>query len=180
MKVYYHGTTVECADNIRKHGFGRNREVSYPREGLIWDCSDPDCTYMYSEHDEHDEGDAANEAEGNAILSAAVSGSQASHVVVFRLEIPDDVADKFCEVDYSCENMADRGAFYIDNDILNQLIDDGTIVLLSGDVGNYNPEFRWFYVAQLVNQDFVCFSQSEMENIEMAKRLSNGAFILDY
>ena len=166
---FYHGTTIEAALLIKEEGFTN----SVP----VWSASNVYMTYMWHTGDAKE---SFRNAAENALLAAAVKGTNYSEIAVMELDIPDSEVGDFKPVypDMSDEFMADRGAWQAANHYLNDGIKNGNIKVSIYSKYAYNHNFRYFYMigADSGNINLSAYHQSQMK---IAKQLGfEHTFIL--
>lgn len=136
MGIFYHGTSVENAISILQNGFGS--------DSTIWYASDSRYIYMRKAVPPEAGEDTYNLTIHSAFTTAAVSNSQESGVAIFRISIPDSLAD-CVEPDDSVEY--DENSYQIEADRLNRLIADGSVKVECRVLEGYIPELRSFVLA---------------------------------
>lgn len=98
----YHGTTLENARKIQASGWLRSEDSS---SIPTWNCSDKHCVYFA--YDKENEREAARLAFECGQIAAAIQRSNESSIVLFRMEIPEEMLDHLEDyLDYSCDNMS--------------------------------------------------------------------------
>lgn len=98
----YHGTTLENARKIQASGWLRSEDSS---SIPTWNCSDKHCVYFA--YDKENEREAARLAFECGQIAAAIQRSNDSSIVLFRMEIPEEMLDHLEDyLDYSCDNMS--------------------------------------------------------------------------
>lgn len=98
----YHGTTLENARKIQASGWLRSEDSS---SIPTWNCSDKHCVYFA--YDKENEREAARLAFECGQIAAAIQRSDESSIVLFRMEIPEEMLDHLEDyLDYSCDNMS--------------------------------------------------------------------------
>lgn len=158
--ILYHGTDYESALSIMDNGFNN--------PNTVWLCSEADKTYLVEE--KGDNGEALRFAFEAGQIAAANKGSTYSSVGIIRIEMSDETADEELYPDNSCENMTD--CWQIDSDRLNQLADEGKVIISLGICENaYNPNLRPFYLATLSSEHYKAVDDPQLEEaIEIVSR----------
>lgn len=153
----YHGGTHLLRENLFKNGFeyiGRS----------VWNCSEEDKVYFYefnrfakSESIEDDDFDCVQDrvmqrANENGQIQEALLDNPGKYTYVFEFVLPKE-AERFIEIDDSCENMELYGAVQMDMDIINMFIELGKCTV---NVYKYDffPKMSYFYIAGLVDNEY--------------------------
>lgn len=135
---FFHGTCFDSAKNILSEGFGINAEA-------VWNCSDTDVTYMAGaeKNDEEMIQESFYFAVSAAQIAAAFKNQMDTRLVVFEIDVPDEIREEWITEDTSTPNMYD--CYEIPSDVLNDLIRNEKIrIKLHILEDGYNPNFRIF------------------------------------
>lgn len=146
--VFYHGTSFENADSIFRNGFS----MEAPR---IWKVSESRYVYAYMSNpyptnNEFGYDDRLHAAVESAVITAAVQRSRNNIIVVFKIDIPENVWEEMLHDGYANEDLSERspeGAYQIDAQKLTQLIREKKIFnkpIFLDDV--YDPDMRYQYL----------------------------------
>lgn len=141
-RTYYHGTSADNLESILKYGLSTD-------EIKIWSCSN-DAVYLWdaieaAELDGYDEYQANEYGFRMANESGQIACSIAKdcRVVVLKIELDENLV----EPDYSCENMADRGAKCVCSNIT---LDNITEIHVSNDLSL----LKGYFICMLSNNEY--------------------------
>lgn len=137
MSIFYHGTSIENAEQILLSGFGGG-------DRTVWYPSNRDYVYVREELPPEAGEDTYSLTVHSAFTTAAVLNSQQNSVAIFRLEIPDNL-EEIVEPDDSIE--FDENSYQIEAKQLNALISSGKVKLDCRILEGYMPELRSFVLA---------------------------------
>lgn len=162
-KVFFHGTTRDCADAILKNGF---RPFNATR---AWNCSDEKYAYMYSldkmlnAYDDSDVAyrEAVLRAFENGAITNAVSWVPNSYVVVLEYQFNEDDIKDIVKDDTSCPNM-EYEAVQFRTAKINELLKAGKCNIITHHF-KFNVCLTPFYVIGAYHNEFFRGSQENKD-----------------
>lgn len=148
---FYHGTSVENAENIKKVGFkGDEKKV-------IWNCSDYEQTYFYRDEIDDNPHEGFFRALESAQIAAAFQGSLNTSLAVVVLEVLDDspFLGKISP-DTSCEHMSNDAVCVDDEDLQAAILAGEAAIHIEVVPDVYDLGFRLFYISGLLKNNYFC------------------------
>lgn len=148
----YHGGTHFLRENLFNFGF-ENVDTT------IWDCSEEDKVYFYefkrfaksegtkNEEFKYVQYSVLERANESGQIQEAILENPGRYTYVFEFVLPRE-AERYIDVDDSCENMDTCGAVQMDRDVINMFITLGKCTV---NVYKYDffPKMSYFYIAGL-------------------------------